>query len=783
LYFSGRVITVIYEDSTQAFYILKMILDDDSSTPADFLRSSKVSIVKGYVPGMDIKVGMWFGFEGSWKNDPKYGKQLNIKRAPVFKDDWNPDTAEQMLSGNGVASSILKKIRKDTGDDDFIAALSDLGRLKKAGLDDFAATFVHQQWQAVQAYFKTLMFLADLGLPGGKIRQVWSHFEDSAIEVLSANPWALIELDGITFQQTDEIAMRLKLDMTDPNRIRGAVLFSCRSQQGFSGHLYLSTGQILGQVQGLVAGAEGKDVAKAIGELHKEKKFHVDRETRPGLVAVYDIRAWDMEQISTELMAKRHSKARFASGGLKARPYIEALASVGPKTAKVVKNKRVQLNTVVKKAVTEWGEYESLSLSKHQQEGIIHALKEPISILTGLPGTGKTTSLRAAVRIFQEAQIPFLLCAPTGIAAKNLATLTGARAYTIHRAFAAKGGAGNEREAIYAGITGDAAAKVGGFDKNGVWGYGGANTHPAQVVIVDEASMLDMHLLYRILTCTAETCRLVFVGDAAQLPSVGPGNVLRDMINSDKFPMVNLTEIFRQKDTSDIVFAAHDIHHGKVPKCEAPSDFMLIQSGSEDGVLETIKQVAIKLYGARKNFQILSPRHKGTVGVTNLNTHMREILNPQKGGLQELKMGHGTIREDDRIMIIKNNYKLGVFNGDVGKVSRIDRTAKEVELKIFGVFPLIIQVPFKDLSRLVRMAYACTVHKAQGLEYEYIVMPIVDGFRHQLQRNLLYTAVTRAKNKVILVGDHSALSQAVMNDREDLRNTLLKDRLMQSIPS
>lgn len=782
MYFSGRVHTVIYEDASQAFYILKMILDDDDSSPADFFRTSQMTTVRGHVPGMDVKIGMWFGFEGAYVKDPKYGYQLAISKAPVFKDNWDPDTVEQMLSGNGVASSIIKKIRSDAGDDNFIACLGDLGKLLEFGLDDFTASFVVQKWKSVQVYFKTLMFLTDLGIPQGKIRQVWSFFGDSAVDVLSVNPWALVELEGITFQDADEIAVRLKLDLTDPNRIRGAVLFACRSEQGFSGHLYLSTGQVLAQVQSNISSVEPKDVAKAIGNLHKEGKLCVDRETRPGTVAVYDVRAWDMEKTSAEMLLSRNKNACFKAGGVKPRPYIEALASIGPNTEKLTKKKRVRLDVVVKAAVKEWGEYESLSLSKSQQEGVTNALKEPVSVLTGLPGTGKTTSLRAAVRIFQESKIPFLLCAPTGIAAKNLATLTGARAYTIHRAFAAKGGDSNERESNYAGITGD-AVKVGGFDKNGVWGYGGTNTHPAEVVIVDEASMMDQHLLYRILSCTSDKCRLVFVGDAAQLPSVGPGNVLRDLINSGKFPTVNLTEIFRQKDTSDIVFAAHDIHKGVVPKCESPSDFMLIQSVGEDRVLETIKQVATKLYAARKEFQILSPRHKGTVGVTNLNTHIRELLNPQRGGLQELKIGHGTIREDDRIMIVKNDYRLGVFNGDVGKVSRIDRRGKEVELKIFGPFPLIIVVPFNELPRLVRMAYACTVHKAQGLEYEYIVMPIVDGFRHQLQRNLLYTAVTRAKKKVILVGDLSALSTAVMNDKEDLRNTLLKDRIITPIAS
>ena len=356
--------------------------------------------------------------------------------------------------------------------------------------------------------------------------------------------------------------------------------------------------------------------------------------------------------------------------------------------------------------------------------------------------------------------------------------MTGAKAYTIHRAFDAKGVSDGSRESSYAGITGDSEVRVGGFDENGSWGYGGGNTHPAQVVIVDEASMLDQHLIWRVLTCTAEYCRIVFVGDAAQLPSVGPGNVLRDLISCGKFPMVNLQKIFRQEGTSAIVYAAHSIFRGEVPECTPPSDFALVQVAGEDQALAVLLQLAQKLYDARSNFQVLSPRHQGVVGVTNLNVRIRELLNPPRPGLQEIRIGEEAVREDDRIMVVKNDYKLGVFNGDVGKVSKIDRRLKEVELKIFGVSPLYIKVPFKDVGQLIRLAYACTVHKSQGLEYDVIVMPLVDGFRQQLQRNLLYTAVTRAKKKVILVGTLTALASAVANDREDQRNTLFCDRLL-----
>ena len=294
--------------------------------------------------------------------------------------------------------------------------------------------------------------------------------------------------------------------------------------------------------------------------------------------------------------------------------------------------------------------------------------------------------------------------------------------------------------------------------------------------MVDEASMVDQHLLYRLLDCTSPQCRLVLIGDAAQLPSVGPGNVLRDLIATGRFPVVNLTEIFRQEDTSDIVFAAHAIHRGEVPVADS-KEFKLIEVDNEEIVRDYILKLAKKLYSKRVNFQILSPRHAGVVGVTSLNARLRELLNPKSPGLSEVRLGKDSIREGDRVMIIKNNYRLEVFNGDVGKVTQIQHRAKSIEIKIHGNPPKVVPITFKEAPRLIRLAYACTVHKAQGLEYDCIVIPIVMGFRHQLQRNLYYTAITRARKKVILVGQRQALARAVHNDWEDLRNTMLRERL------
>ena len=286
-------------------------------------------------------------------------------------------------------------------------------------------------------------------------------------------------------------------------------------------------------------------------------------------------------------------------------------------------------------------------------------------------------------------------------------------------------------------------------------------------------------MLYRLLTGTDKTCRIVFVGDPFQLPSVGSGDVLRDLVVSGVFPHSHLTQIFRQADTSGIVVAAHAVNAGETPVSDG-KDFVLIPAASEEEAANMIVQVAKKLYSKRLNFQVLSPRHAGDAGVTSLNQRLRLALNPADSGVAEMKIGDSIVREGDRIMVVKNDYILGVYNGDVGKVARIDRKAKEVELKIFegpGIPPRLVRYEFRDATRNLRLAYCQTVHKSQGQEYDIIVMPVLPSFGKQLLRNLLYTGMTRGKKKVFIVGASAALTSAVQNNRSEFRNTMLAQRL------
>jgi len=769
-YFAGRVQTVVYANDAQSFYILKMRMDGDEE------QTVKADLtVRGSVPGISIKVGTWFGFEAKWENHEKYGRQLVIQKAPVLKGEWDTATALKMLEGHGVGVRTCNALYEHFGEE-LLSALGDVEKLQEsAAVTKFSAMHIVSRWRTVRAMFQSLEFLGSMNLPKSKVDQIYTHFGDEAENALSEDPWSLVQVDGISFDQADEVARRLGLDLGSETRLRGAALYTCKSKRGM-GHLYLTSGEL---VQGITSAApetDKKQIAHILKQLHDENLIVLDNKTRPGTVAIYEPWFYTLECSSAELLSERTDTAQFNEESRA--EFLEQLGSVGPKSEDASKVEDVTLQTVAKVAIREWTEHGNLKLSEQQLEGAAFSLTEPVSVLTGLPGTGKTTTLKVVVKVLQDANIPILLVAPTGIAAKRLTAVTGAEASTIHRAFGAKGMDSDERESTYAGIVGAGGSGNTEDGSKEFWGFSTKNPHPAKVVIIDESSMVDQHLLFRLLSCTAPGCRLVFVGDADQLPSVGPGNVLRDLISSELFPVTALREIFRQHEASDIVIAAHAINRGETPKFDRTSrDFKAIEVRNEQRVLETLTATVHKLYDRRANFQVLSPRHSGTLGVTNLNLRIRELLNPKTPGLREMRLGQETVREGDRVMVSKNNYRYEIFNGDVGKVVRLDQKEKIVTLKIHGPPVMQIQMKFKDAPQHLRLAYCVTVHKSQGQEYDVILMPWVSSFRHQLQRNLLYTAITRARKKVILVGHPEALEKAVKNNRVDARNTLFPDRL------
>ena len=740
--FSGRVTSVVYQ--SEDFRILKAVIDGGKPHPVT---------VRGHFPAQNVVLGSWVSFEAKWVTHSQYGKQLTVTRSPVSVKKWTEDRVLSALSANQVGPQLrlqLQLYAQEAGLE--LADALDSG-LENMELEDLTKQYVLGRWRALRTHLDAAQFLSDAGVPASVIGKIWSVLGEQLEDRITEDPWILVRLGGISFKEADEVAMRLGVDINNKGRMNGAVLTAVQ-EVAREGHVYAGTGQIVGAVGKMLSNPPSpKAVAAAIKDLHTNKMLAVVRDF--GGVAIYEPCVEEMEGACAEALLNR--KAHTTS-------------NITQETAQ--------------NELDKWAQGHKVTLTQTQQRAALEALTQPVAVLTGLPGTGKTTTLQAVVSILRDEGVPFLLAAPTGIAAKRLQTVTGAPASTVHRAFSAKGWNDEQREATYVGITGAADTRQKGDTKSEQWGFGPDNPHPAQVVIVDESSMLDLHMLYRLLQGTSDECRLVFVGDPYQLPSVGAGDVLRDLRDCGRFPHTHLNEIFRQEDTSSIVTAAHAIHAGETPDM-GDRDFLLIRTDGEDDGTEAssvIRKIAVRLFDKRENFQVLSPRHKGAAGVTSLNEIMRMSINPPSPGRAERNLAGGVVREGDRIMVIKNDYEQGVYNGDVGKVHLIDHQKKRLVIRVFAPPGQPEREIAYDVSKgtpPIRLAYAQTIHKSQGQEYDIIVVPMLKSFGWQLQRNLLYTAITRAKKRVFIVGHESAVMKAVGNDRADQRNTHLASRLRQ----
>lgn len=769
MYFSGTVDRVIFADASQPFYIFKLDLDQGGS-----------ATFKGPVIGNPPSSGVWMGIKGEWVNDTKHGEQVKIHQAPAVEGGWSEEKVIKALSSNGVSGLTLRRLATDLAPHGktLFDVLSDESALKTHGnMTDFEAAHLVRAWKRTRMFYDTIPVLLDLGFSGGDVSKLFGAFGTDCIEVLTENPWAITDA-GFSLARGDTLAQNLGVSMESPHRAQGVAVCSVR-EACKSGHTFLSLGQVVGEIESRCPSFKREGVLLPLVEAHKKGSVVIDRELGEKLIYSPDMHKFESNAASRLVeMLGANTKTLTV-------PSAMAVLDMLPKrwNQKSFRNK-------ISKLVVEAADELQFELTEDQRIGVENALTSSISVFSGLPGTGKTTSLRVLVKVLQRLGFrttsnktdppDVLLLAPTGIAAKRMANLTGVEAYTVHRALGGKPKDTKERDSSYEGIVGEAIDETS--QSRGSWGswtYGVNSRHPAQFVVVDESSMLDIEALARVVGALREDAHLVLMGDHAQLPSVGPGNVLRDLIGAEIVPKVRLTEIFRQAETSDIVRAAHAIHAGDMPMIG--KDFSLIPVNSEDAALEVIKKAVAKLYDKRANFQVLSPRHAGTAGVTNLNSELRDMLNPSGSGSRQLRVASGYIREGDRVMITANDYALGIYNGDVGKVSEIDLKKRVVRVKVHGPVSTYVEMDTKTANRLLRLAYAQTIHKSQGQEYDIIVMPILGSFGRQLQRNLIYTAVTRAKKKVVLIGEASALHRAVQSDKESLRNSALGVRVGQAV--
>lgn len=671
-----------------------------------------------------VRPGVTVQFVGDWVRHPKYGKQFtpygwfpwatHDRGVERFLHECVPGFTDLSLVEEMVTTFGTLTFDKLTDEPDVVRQLAPEGSPKRMAIETALLC-----WNEARALSNLSIFLQDYDLSEDVVRAVFTRFGGESVALIAQNPYQLVAVDGFTFAKADRLAARIGIGRLDPRRFDGAVLWILKNESK-QGHLSVRRGDFETLLKSLMEGEQvgGFDSVN----LQEQLLLAVDRLASSGVV-----------RIDPSVGVYLPELYRYEREGAE-------------KLAAFLTPSKIDIDVSVFLADYERGN--SIGFSDAQRDAVQKLIENRVLVLTGLPGTGKTTLVRAIVRLFTQMGMTFMLMAPTGIAAKRLAAVTNESAGTIHRTLGWDGSA---------------------------WAFNGRNKYGVSAVIVDEMSMVDQELFFRILDALHPTSLLVLVGDDAQLPSVGPGNVLRELIACPDIPHVRLTQIFRQSQQSEIVIASHKINKGEAPQLEGrkpDSEFQFVPCQDEDRIVEFIVKAAVKLKSRDANFQVLSPKYDGIVGVHHLNEKLRDELNPAVGQ-KEWKAGRLHFREGDRLMVVKNDYKLNVSNGDMGKLVSVERECLRVRIHGIGSNSMdsYVDIPKSQAATMLRLAYAITSHKSQGSEFDTVLIPIVRSQGRMLQRNLFYTSVTRAKKKVWVIGDTTAVFKAIGNDRVVQRNT------------
>jgi exodeoxyribonuclease V alpha subunit len=724
---SGRVCRIVYNNDS--FYVLNFLAADGVAQGLMSARGNVYGLVQ-------LKQDVPIKLVGKWTKHPKYGPQFSFQ-------SWEPwaETVEDVtlflhtcvegFSDRSLAEAMVRGLGLRTFQT-LTETPAEVFALPPPGTTAEALEGAVLGWERALAVRDLSTLLKAGGLTGQEIQAAMGHFGMEAAKVVRENPFRLMEIPGFDFPKVDRLASQLGGLPSDPRRIEGVVLWALQDSAKQNGHLCLPRGEIPAAVidlmrdYSLAALPTDNDTegayAKAVDNLVERGALKLDSS-----VGVYLPDLYRYERESAAMLTKL---------------LLPSTISIDPKPF-----------------LEDYERTSHITFSDAQRQVVEQITQHRVFVLTGLPGTGKTTAVRALVRLFDEARIKFALMAPTGIAAKRLAAVTGHHAATIHRALRYDGS---------------------------VWGHGPSNRFIVEAVIVDEMSMVDQELLYRLLSALQPETILVLVGDDAQLPSVGPGNVLRELVDCPDIPNVRLTQIFRQTERSGIVLQSHTINRGDMLTLGNPKDdneFKFVRMSDEETIVRFIVETAAKLKSRNANFQVLSAKYDGTVGVNNLNERLRDRLNPELSGMKVWKRGDLCFRLGDRLMVVKNDYKLHVYNGDMGKLTRIGYDSLTVRIHGVGEqsYDMEIEIPFDMAEEKLRLAYAITVHKCQGSEFDTILMPIVKTQGRMLQRNLLYTAVTRARRRVWLVGEEAAVQRSIMNNKVIHRNTAFSKVISQIV--
>lgn len=719
----GVVKKLIYESQQNDFKVFNLLRKDHSLTR-----------VTGDFP--NILVGAKVEVHGEYKAHPKYGLAF---KAEAHTFDFDKSTESICLYIQSIAKWVgpmrSYAIAQKFGDKIQEVIENTPERLTEIeGIGEKVAESIAEAWVLNRNLKDIQIFLHGLGLGMAKIRRIITMFGPTTEQILTENPWILCR-HGFGFTTCDHIASKLEKGMQSPERYQQFIVWVL-DQTSSSGHLYLYPTQLLDAFNKYNEKAEFpfkggnltiQEIAPHIKKMI-EQAYIINDNNR-----VYELSSFFYENESARMIARIYnSKSSCKLDPSKAEEFI----------------KRYEVSN-------------GFSMSEAQADAVRSFYSEKVMIITGSPGTGKTTIVKALVQILKEHGITFELITPTGIASKKLGNTAGCEAYTIHRRLGYKG-----KE----------------------WDYNNTNKYSTDVIICDETSMVDQEVFYRLVSALYSGTKVVFVGDNDQLPSVGPGNVLKELIESKVFKTIFLNQIFRQDKCSDIIKAAKKIRDGDINldlfKSDKMADIWHIQDNDEKRIENTIIRFAqqMKEHAKEKNitFQLITPRNEGTLSVFSLNNALQAALNPPDPDKKEVKVGDYTIRRGDRVLFRKNDYQLQVFNGDMGKVIIITPYSLLIDVEDFFDKNRRVEISFSTAEDMLKLGYALTIHKAQGSEYGVILLPFVKAHGSLLlQRNLLYTAITRAKKKVVVLGQASALEQAIRNDKIQRRNTLLGERVKQ----
>ena len=680
---------------------------------------SELVTVVGNMP--EVHVGSVLSLGGSWKMDAKYGRQFSME---TFEETL-PATAygiEKYL-GSGLvkgigpkyAGRIVRQFGKDTLE--IIEAAPDR-LLEVPGIGKKRVDRIKKSWEEQKEIKNIMLFLQGHDVSTSHATKIYKQYGNDSIAVVQENPYRLADdIWGIGFKTADTIAAKLGFGHEKFVRIRSGILYTL-NHLAEEGHCYASRQMLL---------ETGAELLKV----------------RPDLIGS----ALDQMIASEDVIVEKDLSAEEA---IYLPPFYFSEVGVAKKMRAMLEN-RAGIRIGTKGLPERIQRRTGLNYDDVQFQAILTAVQSKVLILTGGPGTGKTTTTLGIITAFREARATILLAAPTGRAAKRLSEATGMEAKTIHRL----------------------------LEYNPMEGYQKNEESPLEgdVLIVDECSMIDIMLMYNLLKAIPDSMRLVLVGDIDQLPSVGVGNVLRDIIESERFPVVRLTRIFRQAQSSRIIMNAHQINAGQFPDISngRNTDFFFIEKEDPEDVAEeivTLVQVRLSrhYHVPAREIQVLTPMQRGVAGASNLNQVLQEAVNPGDLGLKR----SGTVfKPRDKVMQIRNNYDKEVFNGDIGVVEDVDLEERTLSVSFDG---RSVEYDVTELDELV-LAYATTIHKSQGSEYPIVVMPVLMNHFVMLQRNLIYTGITRAKRILVIVGTKKALGYAVRNVTAGDRNTLLKRRL------